>query len=90
MRGKDLVDQVRGASSRGQKGRGCQLDCSSDPNSSNPHREGCLTPCRLVIEAHRMLEGGGGTGNMELFGGCKEAWGWKMNGGGGVGRRVNE
>ena len=36
-----------------------------------------------------MLEGGG-TGNMELFGGFKEAWGWKMNGGGGVGHRVNE
>ena len=35
-----------------------------------------------------MLEGGG-TGNMELFGGCKEACGWKMSGGG-VGRPVNE
>ena len=52
MREKDLVDKDRGASSRGQKGRGCQLDCSSDPNSSSSHREGCLTPRRLVIEAY--------------------------------------
>ena len=42
MVGKDLTHEVRGASSRGQKGRGCQLGCSSYAESSSPHRERCL------------------------------------------------
>ena len=48
MRRKDMVGKVGGASSRGQEGRGCQLNCTPDAESTKLHRKGSLGPGRIV------------------------------------------
>ena len=44
MYGEDTIDEVGGASSRSQKGGGCQLHCKS----TIPHWEGRLGPGRVI------------------------------------------
>ena len=48
MYGEDTIDEVGGASSRSQKGGGCQLHCTPDTKSTIPHWEGHLGPGRVI------------------------------------------
>ena len=49
---KDLANQVRATSSRGQLGRGCKRGCPSDAKPSGLHRERSLKPHGFCVETH--------------------------------------
>ena len=47
-RREDTMVKVRGASGRGQKGRGCQLNSTPNAKPTFLHKKRCLDPGRIV------------------------------------------
>ena len=45
---EDLLNQSSAASSRGQKSRWCQLNCTPNANTSESHWERGLCPCTVI------------------------------------------